>query len=189
MSDDAIAAQIAPLAPFTDPAGMALVLGALVVGKPVALVFTERQERALLASKIDFVPVYVHASGDADQITDGFHTFGELYRERAALTAIVAKLLLEVADLDEDRHREPADLGEAWVGFDGQPGFDGYRTVLYLRLPTGQVSWHFSDAEAKEFLGGIPRDKRKLKRRRYDGHDTPTKHARVEAFARGEDDA
>lgn len=104
---------------------------------------------------------------DLSQVSDGYHAFAELYRERSALTAALARSAL-------------AGVGYAYTLQDEQPGFDGYRTVLYIDLPTGQVSWHFSDADAADFLQGIP-DAGKP----YDGHDTATKYLRVEAFAKG----
>lgn len=128
------------------------------------------------------------APEDRSQISDGYHTFGELYRERSALTAALARMMQRWEDDqhgDDDRARLMA-----WVGRDATAGMDGFRTVLYIALPTGQVSWHFSDADAVEFLGGIRiLSSYELTRQGnafvYDGHDTPTKHARVEEFARG----
>src|SRR5665213_2988697 len=85
-----------------------------------------------------------------DLLSDGYHTFRELYRERSALTAALARALrglgLMAGNYDTLAYKD----------HDEQPGFDGYRTVLYLKLPTGQVSWHFSDADAAEFLADVP---------------------------------
>lgn len=111
---------------------------------------------------------------DRSQLSDGYHTFAELYRERSALTAALARM----AAWQEKQVGQPAGRF-AGVLHDDQPGFDGFRTVLYIWLPAGQVSWHFSDADAAEFLKGVPPFIGS-----YDGHDTPTKYDRLEEFAR-----
>jgi hypothetical protein len=98
--------------------------------------------------------------------SDGYHTFAELYRERAALTALVARLWI-------------AEGGAAGVYRDDRPDMAGWQTVLAIGLPSGQVSWHFSDADAAEFLAGLPPFTEP-----YDGHTTPEKYARVEETAR-----
>jgi hypothetical protein len=123
---------------------------------------------------------------DRSQINDGFHSFGELYRERSALTAALARQAQW-----QEKQVGVAPGTFAWVGRDASEGFDGFRTVLYLNLPTGQVSWHFSDEDATEFLAGIYRPSgfeqtRPGNRFTYDGHDTSEKHRRVEVFARTE---
>jgi hypothetical protein len=115
------------------------------------------------------------AGGTRADLSDGFHTFRELYRERSALTAALARMFLS-SDANQ--------RGRAWIGFDTQPGFDGYRTVLYIDLPgVGQVSWHFADDDATEFLRGFPSSMSSAQPP-YDGHTTAEKHERVERFAR-----
>lgn len=107
---------------------------------------------------------------DRKKISDGYHTFGELYRERSALTAALGRMANDLIGPHSAR-----------IGYDAQPGFDGCRTVLYIQLPTGQVSWHFSDEDV-ELLAGIPRGGDVVE---YDGHTTLQKYARVEHFAKG----
>jgi len=49
--------------------------------------------------------------------------------------------------------------------------------VLLVRLPTGQVSWHYSDEDAKKYLSHVPRVTND-----WDGHNTEEKYNRVEAM-------
>jgi hypothetical protein len=55
---------------------------------------------------------------------------------------------------------------------------DDWRTVVFVDLPTGQVSWHFHDSE-KHLLGGLPRYLGT-----WDGHTTPEKYQRVNGALR-----
>lgn len=48
-----------------------------------------------------------------------------------------------------------------------------WRTILFMDLPTGQVSWHFHDSE-KGLLEGLPAYEEK-----WDGHSTPEKYLRL----------
>jgi hypothetical protein len=56
--------------------------------------------------------------------------------------------------------------------------------VLFVKLPTGQVSWHISPDDLGLFghvrrtIGGMPDAPA------WDGHDTAEKYARVDAHAR-----
>lgn len=55
----------------------------------------------------------------------------------------------------------------AGIGYDhaSGPDMDGYRPVVYIELPEGQISWHMPEH-------GVP----------FDGHTTEEKYARVEAY-------
>lgn len=99
---------------------------------------------------------------------DKYHTFKELYRERTALGALIARYVPGV---------------QAFLEHDEQPGFDGCRTVLRLNLfENGQVSWHVADEDC-DLLVDIPVHRGPSE---YDGHSTPEKYARVEATAKGQ---
>ena len=54
---------------------------------------------------------------------------------------------------------------------------DGVWSAVYIELPTGQVSWHFGDRDA-ELFAHLP----VAARNPWDGHDTVTKYARLEAL-------
>jgi hypothetical protein len=58
------------------------------------------------------------------------------------------------------------------------PGWnDKWHGCVYVDLPTGQVSWHYHDDHAFLFEH-LPRYRRK-----WDGHTTPDKYARLNEFA------
>ena len=74
------------------------------------------------------------------------------YRERAQMAVALARLFPSWVDID---------LGESdWL-------------VLYVQLPTGQVSWHFSPSD-RDLLDGIT-----VGGETWDGHTTEEKYARL----------
>lgn len=58
-----------------------------------------------------------------------------------------------------------------------------WRTVLFIQLPAGQVSWHFHDSE-RHLLDGLP-----ISTGVWDGHSTDLKYLRVNATRPGPDTA
>lgn len=80
--------------------------------------------------------------GGASQITDGYHTFDELYDHRRALTAALAKAV----GLDAWRSKEHHP--------DGDPMFPGY-FVVGINLPTGTVTYHYKLSHWDDFAGVI----------------------------------
>jgi hypothetical protein len=79
----------------------------------------------------------------------------DLYRERAHLIAHLAALYPSVLELD----------GDPW-----EPGW----AVVYVHLPTGQVSWHIATADL-DLLAHVPHG-----RAIWDGHDTAEKYRRLD---------
>jgi hypothetical protein len=59
-------------------------------------------------------------------------------------------------------------VGEEWE--------DGWRNVLFIDLPTGQVSWHLQDSELENFpeISCYPGE--------WDGHTTEEKYKRVKKY-------
>jgi len=57
---------------------------------------------------------------------------------------------------------------------------DDWHGCVYIDLPTGQVSWHFHDSQARLFAG-LPQYTKP-----WDGHDTPEKYRRLAALAQQE---
>lgn len=57
---------------------------------------------------------------------------------------------------------------------------DDWRTILFVGLPSGQVTWHFHDSE-RHLLADLPSGKNN-----WDGHDTPEKYRRVNLALTGE---
>lgn len=83
-----------------------------------------------------------------------------VYTERAQLVAALSKLF-------------PASLEE----HDGADWDDEWRTVCFIDLPTGQVSWHIAKADLGYFA-----HLQKGAGRIWDGHDTPEKYKRLNAL-------
>lgn len=54
-----------------------------------------------------------------------------------------------------------------------------WRTIVLFETPAAQLTWHFHDSE-RALLAGIPAGGEY----EWDGHDTPTKYARLAAWAR-----
>lgn len=53
---------------------------------------------------------------------------------------------------------------------------DGWQWIVFIELPTGQVSWHISDAEADSpVFAHLARDESEP----WDGHTTDEKYARL----------
>lgn len=70
---------------------------------------------------------------DTDEISDGRHTFRELYEHRRALTAVLAA--------------QAARFGESWRSKrhhpdDPSPMFDGY-FIVGIELETGPIIYHY----------------------------------------------
>jgi hypothetical protein len=61
-------------------------------------------------------------------------------------------------------HRAGYPAGIGWDGSD-DPELDGFRALVYITLPTGQVSWHMP-----------------VYPHAFDGHTTPEKHARINTW-------
>lgn len=61
---------------------------------------------------------------------------------------------------------------------DGAEWEDDWRWVVFMDLPTGQVSWHLHDSEIPQFAH-LPRQVG----RKWDGHSTDEKYARLAAIS------
>ena len=72
---------------------------------------------------------------DISKISDGYHTFEELYDSRMALTAALFNLLHD---------RTIARVVKSWKHNDGEPCFGGGWFIVQAMLPNkGQVSFHY----------------------------------------------
>ena len=67
---------------------------------------------------------------ETDNISDGYHTFAELYEYRLLYNALAANAMPERAV-------------KSWKHSDGEDCFGGGWFVVVLDLPTGQVSNHY----------------------------------------------
>lgn len=67
-----------------------------------------------------------------EQISDGYHTFQELYAHRRALTAVLAGAAASAGDSWRSKAHNP----------DDDPMFDGY-FIVGIEFPTGTVTYHY----------------------------------------------
>lgn len=65
-------------------------------------------------------------------------------------------------------------LYPAWIGYHEGIDWDDYwRTIIYIKLPTGQVSWHIHDSDKPHFYHLDPGLDE------WDGHSTEEKYDRL----------
>jgi hypothetical protein len=69
---------------------------------------------------------------DKSKVSDGYHTIGELYDHRRALTAALAAAAAGMGDSWRSKRHHP----------DGDPMFDGY-FIVGIVLPTGVITYHY----------------------------------------------
>lgn len=86
------------------------------------------------------------------------------YGERNLCVALLARLATMLGWRAGVREHEGPDLGPGW------------RSVVLVNLPTGQLSWHLPDREA-DLLEHLPRYVDA-----WDGHTTEEKHLRMRLF-------
>jgi hypothetical protein len=110
--------------------------------------FIRTRERAALAESEGRVAAQTEAKDSA-------------YKERDQLVAALSKLF--PASLE--RHPQ----NETWE--------DDWRWIVFIDLPTGQVSWHIHDSELRDFD-----HLKRFGERSWDGHTTPEKYARLGAL-------
>lgn len=68
---------------------------------------------------------------ETDNISDGYHTFGELYDHRRALTAAFLASLSALSWKSKQHHPEDS------------PMFEGGYFIVGINLPNGQLSYHY----------------------------------------------
>lgn len=104
---------------------------------------------------------------DPNTVSDGYHTFGELYESRCVLTAALFNLLAGVGieTCKSLRHN------------DGELCFGGGWFIVMANLPTGQVSYHYPQKDWDRFK--IPEKRFAFA---WDGHETEDVHKRLLSF-------
>jgi len=139
-------------------------------------------------------------TGNPDDEFDGPCSVVDAYAaavrgEAEARIAVLERLVTEKNAVYSERNKAVAALAFMAVraGFkagtrqhEGDEWEADWRTVLFIDLPTGQVSWHFHDSEAG-LLKGLPEYDGT-----WDGHSPEEKYARLDAYAaavRGEAEA
>lgn len=70
---------------------------------------------------------------NTDDISDGYHTFGELYAHRRALTAVLAGAAASDGDSWRSKAHHP----------DDGPMFAGGWFIVGIELPTGTITYHY----------------------------------------------
>lgn len=77
------------------------------------------------------------------EVSDGYHTFGELYDHRRALTAALCKAF----GLDSWRSKAHHP--------DNDPMFEGGYFIVGINLPTGTITYHYKLSHWDDFAGVI----------------------------------
>jgi hypothetical protein len=72
-------------------------------------------------------------STETDEVSDGYHTFGELYEHRRALTAVLAAAASNDGDSWRSKAHHPDDA----------PMFEGGYFIVGIKLPTGVITYHY----------------------------------------------
>lgn len=80
-------------------------------------------------------------SEETDQISDGYHTFGELYDHRRALTAALCRALSQWSWRSKQHHP------------DDDPMFEGGYFIVGITLPTGTITYHYKLSHWEDFSG------------------------------------
>lgn len=76
-----------------------------------------------------------------DEISDGYHTFGELYDHRRALTAVLAGAAASRGDSWRSKAHHP----------DDGPMFEGGYFIVGIELPTGTITYHYKLSHWDDF--------------------------------------
>lgn len=96
--------------------------------------------RALLGQTLRALP------GGASEISDGFHTFEELYDHRRALTAVLASMAGGV-----DFEGRPWSWRSKAHHPEDSPMFEGGYFIMGINLPTGPVTYHYKLSHWDDF--------------------------------------
>jgi hypothetical protein len=116
------------------------------------------QLRPALAAAIETIP-------SAD-ITDGFHSFKELYAHRRILSAIIMRMNPHISWRSKAHHS------------DDEPMFEGGYFIVGMDLPTGQISYHYK-LEHWSTFDGVTEIAHAPK---WDGHDGPETVLRLQGW-------
>ena len=100
-------------------------------------------------------------------VSDGFHTFSELYQIRLAYNAaLFNEWALKNQDTGWDEN--PYIVHKSWRHYDGELCFGGGWFIVSAQLPTGQISNHYEAIHWDKFR--IPETEKALFE--FDGHTT-----------------
>jgi hypothetical protein len=105
---------------------------------------------------------------DINYISDGYHTFSELYEFRLLLTACLFNEWVKAGIYD---------VHKSWKHPDGEYCFGGGWFIVKAHLPTGQISFHYEEKDWDKFNCqelDIPSD--------FDGHSAQDCVNRLKTF-------
>jgi len=80
-------------------------------------------------------------NAETDQVSDGYHTFGELYDHRRALTAVLAGAAASEGDSWRSKAHHPED----------GPMFEGGYFIVGIDFPTGTITYHYKLSHWDDF--------------------------------------
>lgn len=112
------------------------------------------------------------------QVSDGYHTFGELYLYRMYLQAMLFNQWAQIYDSKIDGRLH--DVHKSWKHSDGKPCFDGGWFVVVATLPSGQITNHYK-AEHWDLFKIPARDMAA----EWDGHTPQQAADRMAEFLQG----
>lgn len=101
---------------------------------------------------------------DPQTVSDGYHTFSELYEARSVLTAALFNTL----------EKAGVETCKSWKHSDGQDCFGGGWFIVMANLPSGQVSFHYPKKDWSRFRLPILE-----KGWVWDGHETKDVYDRL----------
>ena len=104
-----------------------------------------------------------------EEISDGFHTFKELYEVRRVLNAALFNEWFKLKKYNVHKSRKH---------YDGKLCFNGGWFIVYAELPKGQISFHYEEKYWDEFK--IPETDKALIE--FDGHNTNDVCRRISAL-------
>lgn len=107
---------------------------------------------------------------DPSEVSDGYHTFGDLYEHRRALTAALCKSLPLGAWRSKEHHPED------------DPIFSGGYFIVGISLPQGTITYHYKLKHWDDFHGVIELDHAP----KWDGAQPEDSVTRLLAWARAE---
>lgn len=109
---------------------------------------------------------------DISSLSDGYHSFGELYDYRMVYNSLVANMIVEGKDLPH------AFANKSYMHSDGKLCFGGGWFVVNIRTPDGWVSNHY-----KAFYWDLFKIPQVMYAPDWDGHTPEQAYERLRKFA------